>query len=179
MKLETKRLEIVPLEEKYAKELLELWQDEEAIRYTNAMKLESVDAVRDKIIKWLQSEEKNNHIGHFVILKDKEVVGVIGIPSVNNKEGRYGFYYQLIRRFWNKGYGKEAAKAVLEYALKELSARFLLADAVIVNEASIKILKSLGFKEIGFTRNGFMESGKLYDIMHFQYVSRDETLEDV
>lgn len=169
MKLETKRLEIVPLEEKYAKQLLELWQDEEVIRYTNAMKLTDVDAVRDKIDVWLKNEEKSAYIGHFVILKDKEVIGIIGIPSIDGKEEKRGFYYQLIRRFWNNGYGKEAAKAVFEYALKEVKVKQLFADAVTVNEASIKILKELGFTIIGITRNGFTANGRLYHVMHFEY----------
>nr|WP_302597214.1 GNAT family N-acetyltransferase [uncultured Cellulosilyticum sp.] len=169
MKLETKRLEIVPLEKKYAKQLLELWQDEEVIRYTNAMKLSDVDAVRDKIDIWLKNEEKSAHIGHFVVLKNKEVIGVIGIPTVDDDGEKRGFYYQLIRRFWNNGYGKEAAKAVLEYALKEVKVKVLFADAVTVNEASIKILKDLGFELIGITRNGFTVDGRLYHVMHFEY----------
>lgn len=170
MQLETKQLELVPLEVKYAKELLKLWQDEEVIRYTNALKLEDVDAARDKITRWLQREEQDEYISHFVILKDKEVIGVIGIPAVNAEEGKNGFYYQLIRQFWNNGYGKEAAKAVFDYAIKEVKVNTLLADAVAANSASIKILKGLGFEETGITRHGFTESGKLHDIIHFQYV---------
>lgn len=171
MKLETRRLEIVPLEGKYAKQLLELWQDEEVIRYTNARKLTDVDAVRDKIDIWLKNEEQSEYIGHFVILKDKEVIGVIGIPTVDHEEERRGFYYQLIRRFWNKGYGKEAAKAVFEYALQEVKVKELFADAVTVNEASIKILKDLGFEIIGITRNGFTVGGRVYHVMHFEKTS--------
>lgn len=171
MQLATKRLELVPLEVKYAKELLELWQDEEVIRYTNALQLEDVDAVRDKITRWLQREEQNEYISHFVILKDKEVIGVIGIPTINAEQGKNGFYYQLIKRFWHNGYGEEAAKAVFEYAIKEVKVSILLADAVTANSASIKILKGLGFEETGITRHGFTESGKLHDVIHFQYVS--------
>lgn len=110
------------------------------------------------------------HTTHFVILKEKEVLGVIGIPTINEKDGKYGFYYQLIKRFWHNGYGKEAAKAILIYAIKDVKAKMLLADAVPANEASVSILRGLGFKQIGITRDGFTENGNVHHVMHFQYL---------
>lgn len=170
MKLETKRLELVPLEEKYAKELLEIWQDPETIRYTNALLLDDVEDAREKIEGWLRRAAQNAYTTHFVILREKEVIGIVGIPAINETDGKYGFYYQLIKRFWHNGYGKEAAKAVLIYAIREVKAKMLLADAVPANEASVNILKSLGFKQIGVTRHGFTENGNVHNVIHFQYV---------
>lgn len=170
MKLKTNRLELVPLEEKYAKELLEIWQDPETIRYTNALLLEDVESAREKIEGWLKREILATYTTHFVILREKEVLGVIGIPTINEKDGKYGFYYQLIKRFWHNGYGKEAAKAILIYAIKDVKAKMLLADVVPANEASVSILRGLGFKQIGITRDGFTENGNVHHVMHFQYL---------
>ena len=46
----------------------------------------------------------------------------------------------------------------------------LLADAVPANEASVSILRGLGFKQIGITRDGFTENGNVHHVMHFQYL---------
>lgn len=107
---------------------------------------------------------------HFAILKNKEVVGVIGLINMCEEKRECGFYYQLIRRFWNQGYGKEAAKGVLKYGLQNMGIKIVIADAVEENVASIKILRELGFEEIGISKDAFEENGHLHDVINFKYI---------
>lgn len=171
MKLRTNRLEFVPLGEQYAENFLELWNDEETIRYTDATLLYTVQEVKDKIAGWLKGEENKEHTYHFVILRQGEVIGIIGIPVICMTDGKFGLYYELIKRFWHKGYAKEAVEIVINYIFRQLNAKMILADAIPANIASVKILEGVGFKTIGYTRKGFEENGNVHDIIHFQFTN--------
>ena len=60
--------------------------------------------------------------------------------------------FALLPAFWNRGYGLEAAKAVMIYARRELNLSTLLAIVKPSNAASIKLLEGLGFIQDGLHR---------------------------
>ena len=51
--------------------------------------------------------------------------------------------------YQNKGYAKEAMKAIIEYAAEELEMSDLIAFTKEKNTASVKLLESLGFSRRG------------------------------
>ena len=53
--------------------------------------------------------------------------------------------FALLPEFWNKGFAYEAAAAVLKDARERLGLQRILAITSLDNEASIKLLKRLGF----------------------------------
>ena len=54
--------------------------------------------------------------------------------------------YALLPEFWAKGYAAESAAAVIEYATTSLGSSKVLAITNPENDASIRVLKKLGFK---------------------------------
>ena len=169
MQIKTKRLVLVPLEQKYASDLLELWGNEEVIRYTNARQLSSLKEVEEKIDLFLKGDTADIYTSHFIVLKGKDVLGIAGLPIVNQEANIYGMYYQLIEKSWNKGYGTEVAKALIDYACNVVQAECVIADAITVNKASMRILQSIGFKQVDVDECGFTRNGKTYDIANFKY----------
>ncbi|MCQ2511830.1 MAG: GNAT family N-acetyltransferase [Lachnospiraceae bacterium] len=71
----------------------------------------------------------------------------------------YEIGFHLRPQFWRKGFAKEAAEAVMDYAFKKLKAQKLFAGHNPKNIASKKLLGKLGFTYIG---DEFYEPTGLY-----------------
>lgn len=67
------------------------------------------------------------------------------LPWQSMVELRYG----LAPEFWGKGFGTEAAKAVMEWSIKVRGVQRFIAETEILNTGSKKILESLEFIESG------------------------------
>lgn len=76
------------------------------------------------------------------ITREDALIGVIGI-----EHGELGYW--LAEAAWGKGYGTEAARAVVDHAFTALDFNELTASYHLGNAASRRILLGLGFIEIG------------------------------
>jgi len=76
------------------------------------------------------------------ITRNDALIGVIGI-----EHGELGYW--LAEAAWGKGYGTEAAAAVVDHAFTSLGHRELIASYHLGNTASQRILLGLGFVETG------------------------------
>ena len=77
-----------------------------------------------------------------LILREGELIGGIGV-----EKGELGYW--LAEPHWGKGYGREAARAVVDHAFMEGSRQMITACYFSGNAASQRILESLGFAETG------------------------------
>jgi RimJ/RimL family protein N-acetyltransferase len=59
-------------------------------------------------------------------------------------EGTLAFY--IARMYWNNGYATEAGQAFIRFAFDDLKLNLLTATVQIGNDASVHILKKLGFE---------------------------------
>lgn len=145
MVLETKRLILRhPLVEDAA-DYLEFCNTEFVLRY-NAMtpktreRAESYFAgCRDEIL----------------VLQHKESGKVIGEININEDSLRYGvesreLSYLIREEFSRQGYMKEALQAVIDYLFTQEKVECVSARCFAPNEASLALLKSLGFHQDGY-----------------------------
>ena len=79
--------------------------------------------------------------------KSGNLIGHCGIRPI--PDGRVELLYAYDPSAWGKGYGTEAAAAVLEYGKENFEIDELIAIAYPQNPASIGIIKKLGFESIG------------------------------
>lgn len=101
--------------------------------------LEAATYIKDCI----QSYQKNGWSRFAVELKStNELVGFCGYKQFNNE---LDFGWRFARRFWGKGIGSEAAKAVLELGLKKFSFPRIVCIVYPNNKASIRIIEKLNF----------------------------------
>jgi RimJ/RimL family protein N-acetyltransferase len=84
------------------------------------------------------------------LLKDGTHVGCVGLQTYGEEEQVYELGYHLRRAFWGQGLAKEAACTVIDYAFKALKAEALFAGHHPLNEASRRVLLSLGFSATGW-----------------------------
>jgi len=76
-----------------------------------------------------------------------KLMGHCGIRPI--PDGRIELLYAYDPEFWGKGYGTEAGRAILEYGKAHFEIDELIAMAYPENQASIGLMKKLGFRHIG------------------------------
>jgi RimJ/RimL family protein N-acetyltransferase len=79
------------------------------------------------------------------VLENNEFIGWCGLKKVGDE---VDLGYRFIQKYWGKGYATEAAKAVLEFGVKNKIPN-IIGRAAVENTASVKVLQKIGltFKE--------------------------------
>ena len=165
--IKTKRLRLVPIELKYAKELLVLWSDYEVVKYTHNPWCKTVQECEARI-QHIQQFIDSLHMNNWVILYGEQVIGVAGVPTISHEKGEYALYYQLCKKEWGKGFGFEVAKTLVDELFQNTEATLLIADAITVNLASMKILEKVGMERTYLEEEGFKREDLVEDIMNYR-----------
>ena len=78
---------------------------------------------------------------------DKTFLGTCAL--IGDKKGIYEIGFRFLEKYWGKGYGKETANALIDYAFCQEVVKGLIAYVDVRNKASISILEQskLGFIE--------------------------------
>lgn len=86
----------------------------------------------------------------WAIVKEESsiIIGDIGFKGQPNEKGVVEIGYGLVKEERKKGYGSEAVKAMVEWALNNEKVQCIKADCLINNIPSIKILEKVGMIEI-------------------------------
>ncbi|MDA1027707.1 MAG: GNAT family N-acetyltransferase [Bacteroidetes bacterium] len=86
---------------------------------------------------------------YLVMLKDSSMaIGICGILKRDFLDHPdLGFAYTAAN--WNKGYGTEAANAIIHWATTSLGIQTLSAITAVTNPASVRLLEKSGFKSHG------------------------------
>jgi RimJ/RimL family protein N-acetyltransferase len=116
-----------------------------------------IEKVKARIVLWVGRWENHNPFSIYVIQEklSGEFMGIMAIQPEGPGESEAS--YAIHHRFWGKGYGSEAANAIFQsliprlmlrgYKIEHKSLKKLVATARLDNEASLKMLRGVGFKE--------------------------------
>lgn len=77
--------------------------------------------------------------------EDNQFIGVISL-DVHHDGINTEISYQLLPKWWGQGYGVEVVQHIISYGFKELGLRTIVAETQSANEASCKLLASVGMK---------------------------------
>lgn len=103
-----------------------------------------------KIIKALERVQEPTGFESWMIVlqQDKTVIGDAGFKGAPDKDGAVDIGYSIIEQEQQKGYGKEAAKALVEWAFRQPAVQAVKACCLVENPASARILEKLGMQEL-------------------------------
>ena len=99
--------------------------------------------------KFLDMLETDAESKYWVIrVKENNYSNGIGIVSLGKHYDNINteISYQLLPQWWNKGYGTEIVKAVVDYALIVLNLPQVIAETQIANTASCHLLEKIGMR---------------------------------
>ena len=81
--------------------------------------------------------------------------------------------YELASQFWRQGIMSEALRAILNYGFEVKGVQFVVAEVMLENVASRRLLEKFGFQSQGIFRERGFWKGKHHDLEEFRLM-RDE-----
>ncbi len=112
-----------------------------------------------------------------IILKENDKLigncGLIDIEHVTRK-AELGIFIGE-KDCWNKGYGTEAIKLLLDYSFNLLNLHNIMLEVFSFNKRAINCYKNIGFKEIGRRREAREIAGQKYDEVFMDILSHEFT----
>lgn len=142
--LQTERLILTEFNFEIADNFFQLNADSEVLRYTGDEPFDNVEEAKHFLEGYDQYERYG--YGRWSIWKKgtSKWLGWCGLRNNGDDEIDLGF--RLHRKYWNMGYGTEAATACLRYGFSELKIEEIIARANADNLASLKIIKKLSLQ---------------------------------
>lgn len=152
MKIETERLELVPLSPRQLKLLVEniatLEEELSSIYMAEPMSGFFLDIVKGQLKVTLEDPE--NYLWHsFWLLirkNDRIIVGSADFKGIPNKNGEVEIGYGLGRGFEHNGFMTEAVRAMSDWAFNQTGVTAIIAETDADGIASQRILKRCGFE---------------------------------
>lgn len=96
-----------------------------------------------------ESEKPSGYEFWMMALKENmNIIGDIGFKGKPDENGEVEIGYGIIEEEHGRGYGTEALRVMLKWALGQQEVTVVKADCLIDNIPSIKILEKCGMKEI-------------------------------
>ena len=144
--IESERIVLKPLTVSDAEDIFKRWtQDERVARYVRWFPHDSVEVTK----QWLTEEVKNNLGGAsyqwgFWLKETNYIFGSGGLVY-NEEENLFEIGYNIMHKYWNKGYTTEAVKRMLQFGQEELHQNEFVAWYAKENPASGRILEKCGF----------------------------------
>jgi len=103
------------------------------------------------------------------ILRDKIIHQYIGwIQATIYNNGKAALAYIIFPKYWRQGYAKEACGSIIEHIFGTYSIESIFVEIDTKNEASIKLVKSLGFILVGEKKDADYFNGAKSDEYTFE-----------
>lgn len=173
-RLETERLYLREITEDDVEPLFDIFSDPKVAEYDNHYPIESKIMITNIIKRWRQGYLVQEQIRWGIICKKSNsligtcFLGEFRFPSKGCEIG-----YQLVQREWNKGYITEALQRVISFGFEKLKLNRIEAVITPGNDASIQVLKRIGFTEEGLLRERNFFKGKFQDGIMMAMLKRD------
>lgn len=173
--LKTDRLILRQLTLNDAKAVFAIRSDFAVTRLNIGSAYTSIEQARSLIESILDNYQRHSELRWGITLKngDDTVIGMCGYNYWAQRDFRGSVGYDLARVYWRQGIMTEAVREVVKFGFEHMALNRIEADASIENEASIRLLKRLGFQHEGIEREQYFEGGEFHDLELFSLLKRD------
>ncbi|KPE51673.1 GNAT family N-acetyltransferase [Chryseobacterium indologenes] len=118
---------------------------------------------------WLKMSEEafDKNAGYTFAIRNEEgqIIGAIGLHDRDDNQAELGYW--MGRPFWNKGYVTEAAKALIDFGLKELNVNKIYATYFLHNPASGRIMEKIGMEQEALLKQHLKKGDEYFDVMMY------------
>jgi RimJ/RimL family protein N-acetyltransferase len=126
-----------------------------------------------RAIKYQQTKPRTQYEFAVTLRETGELIGGCGIGR-KREQPKIGIIgYVLNKAHWNKGYGTETARALIEYGFARLALHKVSAFCDSDNIGSNRVLQKSGMKLEGRLRENFVRRGKWTDEMLYSILERE------
>lgn len=140
------------------------WANDQEVTYYMYLGLKPNSAeVMEKEYDDLMASDKDVAFA-MIDKKSKSHIGNAGLYTINWLY-RSAEYRVIIgeKSYWNKGYGSEVARLVLDYGFNKLNLNKIWLGVNAENKGAVASYKKSGFKEEGVLRDEIYRNGRYYD----------------
>lgn len=139
-----------------------LCSDNEVLKYNgNKYGLLSKQYVKDHF-KYFDIPSKRDYV---IIEKMGNIVGVISYSEDKYVKSVYSMGITIGKKYWNRGFGSDAIKTLLNYLFFKKKAHKIELEVVKKNVPAIMCYKKLGFVEEGIRRKKYYYKNTYLDIV--------------
>ena len=144
--IETERLKFRRLTFDDLPLLIEQRSDPEVNKYLGGIRLQNPEAIEKRLKFYISCYGKFGFGNCAMIWKeDGRVIGTAGLQPLEDS-GEIEVGYSMIKEFWGRGIGTEAARGWLEYGFNVAGLERIVAVAMVGNAASRRIMEKLGMR---------------------------------
>lgn len=158
--LETDRLLLRKISLDDAGDIFILRTNEEAMKYINKPRLNTIDDAIELINKMNEPVRINWGI---TVKPENKIIGSIGYHRIENDHYRAEIGYMLDPAYWNTGLMSEAIAKVIDYGFTEMKLHSIEAIINPGNTVSRKVLQKYNFIKEGYFKENFFFDGKFLD----------------
>lgn len=149
MTIETTRLILRPLQNEDGQTIANALNDYEVTSKLARVPYPYLPSDAQVFIDWTRSLDPHSAMLAICLKRSPDTLfGIISYEySVEKQDAELGYW--LAKFMWNKGYGKEAARAMVDHAFEVSGLNMLVSGFFKDNLVSGKILSGVGFESIG------------------------------
>ncbi len=124
-----------------------LWGDYEVTKFFDARDKLSQNEIQERLAKEIITEKEHGvQYWPIFLLETNEHIGCCGIRPYDQSQQIYEIGFHIRSNQWRRGYAREAAVAIIDYAFNTLKVSGLFAGHNPKNDASRHLLEQLGFR---------------------------------
>ena len=112
---------------------------------------------QDHAIEFVRAMAADRRETAFLIENNHEPIGMVGIDWRKPDAPELGYWLGV--EYWGRGFGTEAARAVIDFCFEEFDGDQLIAGARVANPSSRNILEKCGFQWSGVELHRFEALG--------------------
>ena len=177
--LQTTRLLLCPLQEQDAEGLWQLWSSPDFADLAGIDSPSSKDSI-DENIKYFKTLNASGFYYKWAI-RDRlthEFIGEFELYPIKPQIRpwiEWGIGFSLTPHRWRQGLMSEALRCVMQFVFTQMPAIRVKADVHLHNEASLALLRKMGFTQEGIQRSKLHVQGRRHD-MHLLAMSQHDFL---
>ncbi|OAT83574.1 acetyltransferase [Bacillus sp. MKU004] len=136
---------------------------------------QSVSETKERVNRILSDYESEEFCYWAIKLKESgELIGEIDLYDMEEATGNCEVSYSLGYRWWNKGYGTEALRAVVEFGFTKMKLHKISAAHNTDNPASGRIMNKAGMMQEGTIRDMIRNSKNQYKDCAFYGILQED-----
>jgi RimJ/RimL family protein N-acetyltransferase len=167
--LEGDRLDLRPLEREDL-ELVQRARNDPTIRERLTF---STPSSMDDVEEFYENVVLGEDSVNLVVTVDGDPAGTVVLFDLSRHAAELAVW--LLPEFQGEGYGREASGFLVGHGFEGLGLHRLRAKALRDNDASRRMLESLGFQEVGVARDAVFQRGRYHDMVRYDLLA-DEWL---
>lgn len=148
--LQGARLDLEPIKAKHASEAWPYLDDVRMWMYFPNLRPKSLEDLRATYARWENPYHAEGELRENWACRDRSTGQLVGTMQATTFPARAVSYiaYGVFVAYQRQGYAREACGAVLQHLVQELHIRQVFAEMAVANEASFRLVESLGFKRL-------------------------------